>query len=106
MQDEAEEALRKLLTGAFEKASPRSGKPPLPCYPLTLRPTSEEASNDARFGDEPCSGARPGDDKHGANLLKLAPFFIAFLHVFLNDFGQWLATWLLAYLAHKRPGRW
>ncbi|MEN7431433.1 hypothetical protein VA599_11785 [Chromobacterium sp. TRC.1.1.SA] len=100
MQEEVEvEALRRLLDGALRVAAPQR---PETLSGLSLIDTNADAANDPLF-----EVIRPlFNAKNGANLVKIAPFFIATVHFFLDDPGQWVAAWLLAFLANKRPSTW
>lgn len=83
-EQEAIDAIKRLLDGALP--STRPGR--LQCYPtcplLRVPSTEQEAANDPRF-DKPSaqdhSAPSHSSDKNGANLFKVAPFFIIFLQM-------------------------
>ncbi|MBN4664209.1 hypothetical protein HUS70_03275 [Pandoraea nosoerga] len=95
-EEEPEQALKRALDNALESSSPTG----LQCYSKYGSPDGgRNAANDPRYGQPGVQNrgiASHSSDKNGANLLKIAPFLIAFLHFFLDDPGQVIAAWLLA----------
>jgi len=84
-KQEALDALKDLLNGALDEIEPPDNACRRPYCPyLTPRQTHRDAANDASF----CSSSgqtRPdashSSDKNGANLFKVAPFFLIFLQM-------------------------
>lgn len=97
--EEAKKALKRLLDDAFELSSPRTADG---CGVIrNVRPSAaiKDAANEPSYCQHDANQGRCDyyRVKNGANLLKIAPFLIAFFHFFVSDPIQCLAAWLLAF---------
>lgn len=90
-------ALKRLLDGAFQESLHVRGS--MTVGVVDQAKFRRDAANEPSYRQQVASSwgiFYRLCDKNGANLVRIAPFLLAFLHFFVPDPIQCLAAWLLA----------